>query len=141
MLAAMDPQVEKLLSGVRLHENAVSTQRIEHAERALEARFPDDYKAFLAEHDGGVGQVGKAPVELWRLDEVLAKNEDSEMTRATPGLVVFADDGGAEAYVFWCKEGDCIHVGRIGELAAGEHEFERMGDSFAEFLVALARET
>jgi hypothetical protein len=63
------------------------------------------------------------------------------MTRATPGLVVFADDGGAEAYVFWCEQGDCIYVGRIGELAAGAHEFERMGDSFAEFLAALARES
>ena len=141
MLSAMDPQIEKLLSGVRLHQNAVSAQRIDRAERALGARFPDDYKAFLAEHDGGVGQVGQAPVELWRLDELLAKNEDSEMTRATPGLVVFADDGGAEAYVFWCKEGDCTHVGRIGELAAGEHEFESMGESFAEFLAELARES
>jgi SMI1 / KNR4 family (SUKH-1) len=137
----MDPQIEKLLSRVRLHENAVSAQRIEHAERALGARFPSDYKAFLAEHDGGAGQVGKAPVELWRLDELLAKNEDSEMIRARPGLVVFADDGGAEAYAFWCKQGDCTQVGRIGELAAGEQQFERMGDSFVEFLAALAQES
>lgn len=135
----MDAQIERMLAGVRLHENPVSGQRIERVERELHARFPPDYKAFLAEHDGGAGTVGNSPLELWRLDEVLAKNEDSEMTRATPGLVVFADDGGAEAYAFWCKDADCTQVGRIGELAAGAHEFERMGASFAEFLAALGR--
>jgi hypothetical protein len=134
----MDANLEKLLAGVRLHQNRVSPERIAHAERALGARFPADYCAFLAEHDGGAGRVGPSPLELWRLDELIAKNEDSEMTRASPGLVVFADDGGAEAYAFWCKDEQCTQVGRIGELAAGDHEFEKLGDTFAEFLAALA---
>ena len=137
-LGAMNDDLTTLLSAVRLHENAVAPARIAHAERALGVRFPEDFKAFLAEHDGGEGKVGEAPIELWRLDELISKNEDSEMTRASPGLVVFADDGGAEAYAFYCKEKDCTQVGRIGELAAGEHEFEPMGNSFAQFLEALA---
>ncbi|GAC1539348.1 MAG: hypothetical protein NVS2B9_06310 [Myxococcales bacterium] len=134
----MTDDLSTLLASVHLHENRVSPDRIAHAERALGVRFPEDFKAFLAEHDGGAGRVGEAPIELWRIDEVIAKNEDSEMTRASPGLVVFADDGGAEAHAFFCKEKDCTQVGRIGELAAGEHEFEPMGTSFAQFLEALA---
>ena len=130
----------QLLAGVRLHENPVSLERIAHAERALAARFPDDYKALLREHDGGMGRVGAAPLELWRLDELVTRNEEAEMTQALPGLVVFADDGSAEAYAFWCKEGACTWVGRIGEPAAGEQQFETMGDSFAAFLRALGHE-
>jgi cell wall assembly regulator SMI1 len=135
----MTEDLAKLLASVRLHANAVSHDRIAHAERALGVRFPDDFKAFLAEHDGGQGKVGEAPIDLWRIDELISKNQDSEMTRASPGLVVFADDGGAEAYAFYCVQEDCTQVGRIGELAAGEHEFEPMGTSFAQFLKALAQ--
>lgn len=137
----MNDDLTSLLSSVRLHENPVSPERIAHAERALNVRFPPDFKAFLAEHDGGAGKVGEAPIELWRIDELIAKNEDSEMTRASPGLVVFGDDGGAEAYAFYCTREECTQVGRIGELAAGEHEFEPMGSSFAQFLQALAKDS
>jgi cell wall assembly regulator SMI1 len=134
----MDEQMARLLAGVRLHENPVSPERIAHAERALAVQFPDDYKALLCEHDGGMGRVGAAPLELWRLDELVARNQEAAMARALPGFVVFADDCGAEAYAFWCKEGCCTRVGRIGELAASEHQFEPMGDSFADFLRALS---
>lgn len=130
----------RLLAGVRLHENPVSPERISHAEHALAAQFPDDYKALLREHDGGMGRVGVAPLELWRLDELMAKNEEAKMTRTMPGLVVFADDGTAQAYAFWCKGGACTRVGRIGELVAGEHQFQPMGNSFSDFLRALGHE-
>jgi hypothetical protein len=136
----MDEQMAQLLEDVRLHENPVSPERIAHAERALAAQFPDDYKALLREHDGGLGRVGTAPLDLWRLNELVTRNEEAEMTRALPGLVVFADDGNAEAYAFWCKKGRCTRVGRIGWIAVGEHEFEPMGDSFADFLRALGHE-
>ena len=61
------------------------------------------------------------------------------MTRAVPGLVLFASDGGSEGHG-WLPRLKKGKYGRISLLAAGAHEFEPLGDSLEELLQALAED-
>jgi hypothetical protein len=59
------------------------------------------------------------------------------VTRAVPGLVLFASDGGSEGYGFFPRLKRSKY-GRISLLAAGAHEFEALADTLEELLRALA---
>ena len=106
---------------------------------ALEAigALPPDLREFLARHDGGTGKVGTRPFILWSAEEIAAEAQSQEVSLATPGLLLFGTDGGAEGYghLARLRQG---RYGRISLLAAGAHEFESLGDSFADLLAALA---
>ena len=73
------------------------------------------------------------PFELWSIERIADECEAQEVTRAVPGLVLFASDGGAEGYGVLDRK-----YGRVPLLAAGPHEFESLGNSLVELLGALA---
>jgi hypothetical protein len=101
------------------------------------AGLPPDLRAFLAQHDGGAGKVGMRPVVLWSAGQIAGEAQSQEVALATPGLLLFGTDGGAEGYGFLprLRQG---RYGRISLLAAGPHEFESLGDSLQDLLEALA---
>jgi len=102
-------------------------------------QLPADVRAFLEKNDGGSGTLGprKRPLVLWGAEQIAREADEQEVTRATPGLVLFGTDGGAEGYGYLprLKKGK---YGRISLLAAGAHEFEGLADSFEGLLKALA---
>lgn len=100
--------------------------------------LPADLRAFLEKHDGGRGKVGTRPVILWSAEQVARELESQEVSLATPGLLLFGTDGGAEGYGYLprLQRG---RYGRISLLAASAHEFESLGDSLEELLNALAQ--
>jgi len=60
-----------------------------------------DYLAFIRRHAGCDGPVGgRGYLTLWPLDEVISANEEACTTEFAPGLLLFAGDGGGEAYAF-----------------------------------------
>jgi len=130
-----------LLAEVRLSGAGVSEEALDAAEQELECKLPQDVKAFLRENDGGEGTVGarKRPLELWSLERIRAECEAQEVTRAVPGLILFASDGGSEGYG-WLPQRKKGRYGRISLLAAGAHEFEPLGDSLEQLLRALAED-
>jgi hypothetical protein len=99
--------------------------------------LPRDLRDFLAAHDGGEGKVGNRPLILWGAERIAAEAQAQEVSLATPGLLLFGTDSGAEGYGYLARlrQG---RYGRISLLAAGAHEFESLGDSFADLLAALA---
>ena len=101
--------------------------------------LPADVRGFLEKHDGGRGAVGprKRPLILWSAEQIARELEEQEITRATPGLILFATDGGAEGYGYLTRL-QRGRYGRISLMAAGAHEFESLGDSFDELITALA---
>jgi hypothetical protein len=107
----------------------------------MDCKLPRDVKDFLREHDGGEGTIGprKRPIELWSIERIRGECEAQEVTRAVPGLVLFASDGGSEGYG-WFPRVTRNKYGRISLLAAGAHEFESLGDSLEELLHALAED-
>jgi hypothetical protein len=60
-----------------------------------------DYLDFMRRHagcDGPVGQQGY--LTLWPLEEVISGTEEAGGPQFAPGLLLFAGDGGDEAYAF-----------------------------------------
>lgn len=105
-----------------------------------ELPLPPDVRAFLEKHDGARGTVGprKRPLELWSAEQIARESEEQEVTRATPGLLLFGSDGGAEGYGYLPRQ-QRGKYGRISFMAAGAHEFEGLGDSLDELITALAQ--
>ena len=134
----MTANLAALLEGVRLAPEGASEDRIAATEQEMDCKLPGDVKDLLREHDGGEGTLGprRRPIQLWALERIRAECEAQEVTRAVPGLVLFASDGGSEGYGFFprLKKGK---YGRISLLAAGAHEFEALGDSLEDLLRAL----
>jgi len=101
--------------------------------------LPKDLRAFLEKHDGARGTVGsrKRPLVLWSAEQIAREGDEQEVTRATPGLLLFGSDGGAEGYGYLprLQRGK---YGRISLMAAGAHEFESLGDSLDELVRAIA---
>src|SRR5947209_14361694 len=101
--------------------------------------LPQDVRAFLEKHDGARGTLGarKRPLVLWSAEQIAREADEQEVTRATPGLVLFGSDGGAEGYGYLprLRKGK---YGRISLIAAGAHEFEGLADSFEGLLKAIA---
>jgi hypothetical protein len=130
-----------LLADMRLLPEGAGEERISAAEEEMDCKLPLDVKALLREHDGGEGTVGprKRPLQLWALERIRAECQAQEVTRAVPGLVLFASDGGSEGYG-WLPRLKRGKYGRISLLAAGAHEFEPLGDSLEELLGALAED-
>ena len=103
-------------------------------------QLPREVRDFLEKHDGARGTVGprNRPVVIWSAEQIAREAEAQEVTRATPGLLLFGSDGGAEGYGYLPRQHRGKY-GRISFMAAGAHEFESLGDSLDELLTALAQ--
>lgn len=121
------------LSDMQLADEGATEDRLD----ALD--LPDDLRRFLAKHDGAQGTVGprRRPLVLWSADQIAREADEQEVTRATPGLLLFGSDGGAEGYGYLprLQRG---RYGRISLMAAGAHEFESLGDSLEDLVRAVA---
>ena len=102
-------------------------------------KLPADLRAFLEQHDGGSGTIGprKRPLVLWSVEQIRREMDEQEVTRSTPGLLLFGSDGGAEGYGYLPRLRRGTY-GRISLIAAGAHEFEGLADSFDGLLEAIA---
>jgi hypothetical protein len=98
--------------------------------------LPQDLRAFLELHNGGLGTLGNRPLDLWTAKQIAQEAETQDVALAIPDLLLFGSDGGAEGYGYLRR----LHhkrYGRISLLAAGAHEFEGLADTFPAFLKAL----
>ena len=98
--------------------------------------LPADLKKFLEQHDGGRGKVGNRPLVVWSADQIAREAQSQEVSLATPGLLLFGTDGGAEGYGYLARLRQ-RRYGRIPLIAAGAHEFESMADTLDELFAAL----
>lgn len=131
----MDERVAELTRGLERRPPA-DEAAIEDSERRLGFRFPDDYRAFVLESDGGEGFVGPLGyLMLWPVGELPEYNEDYEVEEMAPGLVLFASDGGGSFYAFEREGGRIVDVPSMPVEGAYA---KRVGDTFVEFLETLA---
>jgi hypothetical protein len=60
-----------------------------------------DYLQFMRRHNGCDGPVGRnGYIRIWTLDNVILRTEQAKVDEVAPGLLLFAGDGGGEAYAF-----------------------------------------
>ena len=106
-------------------------------EMQLGMRLPADYVDFLKFTNGGEGFVGKnAYIILWGVEELASMNQEYEVQKYVPGLLIFGSDGGGEAYGFDTRspQWPIVQVPFVGmewDVA------ESMGTSFCQFLARL----
>jgi SMI1 / KNR4 family (SUKH-1) len=119
------------LSGMQLSPQAAKPEDLD----ALP--LPKDLRAFLEQHNGGLGMLGNRPLDLWSAAQIAKEAESQDVSLAIPGLLLFGSDGGAEGYGHLARLAKKSY-GRISLLAAGVHEFEGLADTFDDFLKALS---
>jgi hypothetical protein len=97
---------EKYVSDVQLSLPA-SIETILQTENKLGVKFPIGYIEFMLFSNGCEGTIGESYISIWPIEEIIDANENLEVEKYTPGLVLFGSDGGGEAFAFDMR-GDSI---------------------------------
>lgn len=121
-------------------EEGATQDEIDAAEGALGLSLPADYLAFMREHDGGDGFVGKNYLMLWGVSELEQFNREYRVNEFAPGLLLFGSSGGGEAYAFDTRKSG-MPVVRVPFIPMGLRYVRDVARTFAEMLVHLASET
>lgn len=110
----------------------IARAALDQFEQRSDLALPDDYKQFLMLMNGGQGWVGKLYVIFYPLEMLLENNKAYHFPGFFPGLFLFADDGGGEAFAFdYRKTGPpVVRIPFVGELA----DSIEVGSSFREFI-------
>ena len=66
----------------------------------LGVTLPKDYTKFLKEHNGGEGFIGDSYIIFFKAEELVDFNREYEVEKYAPGILLFASNGGGEAYGF-----------------------------------------
>jgi hypothetical protein len=111
---------------------------IQRFEAGSQVRLPDDYVEFLRTANGGEGMVGNAYLSLWRIEELIQRNEDCEVAETVPGLFLFGSDGGGEAFAFDMRSG-AKPIVMVPFIILCFEDAIPMGGNFEAFLVELNR--
>jgi len=67
---------------------------------SLGVALPKDYTKFLKEHNGGEGFIGDSYIIFFKAEELVDFNREYEVEKYAPGILLFASNGGGEAYGF-----------------------------------------
>lgn len=99
-----------------------------------------DYLGFMRRHAGCDGPVGRRGyLTLWPLDEVISANEEACTAEFAPGLLVFAGDGGDEAYAFDRQTAGWPIV-TVPLVGLSRKEMKPVASTFSEFIRKLAKD-
>ncbi len=99
--------------------------------------LPEDYLAFMHEHDGGEGPLGENNYgRFYRLEELEEVNEDYDVRNSWPGYAVVGGiDDSLWAYnpskKIWCQIDSCN---------IDEDTYYTVSGNFREFLINMDRE-
>jgi hypothetical protein len=97
--------------------------------------LPKDYLAAVAEFGGREGFLGETYLRLYQLQELVALNIAYEVPALLPEVIVFASNGGGEAYAFPLGQAG---VFQVPFLPLSAEYADRRAANFGEFLRSLA---
>ena len=109
----------------------------EKIESAIEISLPEDYKYFLQKYLGHGAFIGQRYVNLWRYEEVLAKNISYEITTELDQVLGIGDNGSGELIGIEkrSEESERIILTPFIGLHSSNHIW--IGNSFTDFLIRL----
>jgi hypothetical protein len=102
--------------------------------------LPPDYVAFLAESNGGEGELQAPPhwLIVWSAEEVLANNEKHQVATWVPGLFAFGDSGGGDMFAFDLRAGEPYAIVYVPFIPMDLGNARTVASTFSE-LLSLAR--
>ena len=100
--------------------------------------LPDDYLAFIREHNGGEGPFGENGYGcFYRIEELQEVNDDYEVNNWWPGHIVIGTDGGGELWAYkpdkkiYCQIDSCNIEDDSGDT------YMTISPSLEEFLIKM----
>ncbi len=99
--------------------------------------LPADFRAILSAHDGAEGWIGDDYLALWPASDIIANNQALEVRPYLPDLLLFATDGGGEAYAFRVSAWSVVRVPLVG---MAEVTIEDVAPSLTSMLERMARD-
>ena len=100
--------------------------------------LPDDYLAFMSEHNGGEGPLGENNYgRFYKMEELQEVNDDYEVGKWWPGHVVIGTDGGGELWAYnpdkkiYCQIDSCNTEDDSGDT------YTTISSSLEEFLIKM----
>jgi hypothetical protein len=95
--------------------------------------LPEDYLAFMHEHNGGEGEVGGMYLVLFPLEDLKMVTDNYDAAELLPGCVIIGGDGGGELYGV-DENGRYFNVPAIID----KEDITYLGDSFEDFITNAA---
>ena len=129
--------MEEIMKDWELNAGA-SDDEISQAVDALKISLSLDYLHFISEHDGGEGLIGDNYLILWRVGELSAFNEEYEVSKYAPGLLLFGSNGGGEGYAFDIRD-PLLPVVQVPFIGMELRYAKPVADSFSDLLIKLAK--
>jgi hypothetical protein len=117
--------------------DGASEQELAQAERELDVRFPDDYRAVMLRCDGGDADFGESWVVLWPAHDLAERNRSLKSGQFAPGFTYFGSDGAGEGYAWdWRGKPHARYV-VLPFISPESAAAIPSGDTFEEFLDVL----
>lgn len=103
----------------------------------LPTSIPEDYFDFLTRNNGGEGFVGDEYLIMFNAEEIVRFNQEYEVEKYAPGLLLFGSNGGGEGYAFDTTSEGCpiVKVPFIGM----DHRYAKVvGQNLSDFILQLS---
>lgn len=127
------------VSGLAPRQGA-SLADVANAERALGARFPEDYRHFLTQSDGLEGPIGRSGyLMLFSVRDLAEINEAADVAEFAPGFVIIGSDGGGTTYGFISGRTKQQYA-RVPDMDLSTEALEPLGGSLLEMVRRLTLE-
>jgi hypothetical protein len=114
-----------------------SRMEMESISRKLSFRLPESYSRFMLTINGGEGLIGKSYLVLWRIEELIAKNDAYRADEFAPGFFLFGSDGADEAFAFDTRS-EKSEIVSIPFVVLGTEDAKRIAPDFDLFLAVLS---
>jgi len=83
---------------------------IEKIEEIFNIKLPEDYISFMEQRNGGEGFVGENYLGIYQIEEIIKANEDYEVEKYIPGLLLIGSNLGGEAFALDFRIGKTNYI-------------------------------
>lgn len=123
------------LSEMQLNE-AASKDLVRVLAETLPTSIPEDYFDFLMHNNGGEGFVGDEYLIMFKAEEIVRFNQEYEVEKYAPGLLLFGSNGGGEGYAFDTTNEKCP-VMKVPFIGMDRCYAKVMGQNLSDFISRL----
>lgn len=81
---------------------------IKKIEESLNIKLPQDYIEYMEKNNGYTGMINDNYYDVWKLEDIISRNNDYQVQEFFPNLIYFGSNGGDEAFAFDKSNNMCI---------------------------------
>ena len=81
---------------------------IKEIEEAFKIKLPQDYIEYMKNNNGYTGMIKEEYYDIWKLEDIIPRNEAYQVQKFFPNLIYFGSNGGDEAFAFDKSNNMCI---------------------------------